>query len=167
MLNIEKLIEILKIGREAGFISKRDEYNPYHKTDTYDWEFDMKIGDFTYSDSFMDGNPFSGLERIYENDDLEIPLWYSEYVCHLNSSKDLSEDTLMDFLKLGRSSHLIETGIDFFGDYEYTNGKLIYKSSFSGDILTVIQSETILLNENIVGRQVWSGGMKLDSGLAI
>jgi hypothetical protein len=64
MISLDKLMRILIKGRYECYIKKSADYNPYVKSDLYDWEFKLPINGFVFIDAYRGFNPYSGVEYV-------------------------------------------------------------------------------------------------------
>jgi hypothetical protein len=54
--------DTLITGRMECYIKKSPSYNPYTKSDLYDWTFKLETDDLIFTDSYRGFNPYSGVE---------------------------------------------------------------------------------------------------------
>ena len=52
MVSKEKLIRTIIEGRRECYVKKSPSYNPYTKSELYDWEFRLETDDFIFTDSY-------------------------------------------------------------------------------------------------------------------
>ena len=129
MISKEELMHLLIIGRNECYIRKNSEYNPYVKSDLYDWEFKIEVNGFIFTDSYRGSNPYSGVEYVYiiGND---VPIWSCDYVGYVVPNSGISADKVYEFLKEARGAHLINCNGNLFSNYQYGNDMLRYKNTF-------------------------------------
>lgn len=54
----------------------------------YDLKFKLEIGDLIFTDSYRGFNPYSGVEYVYEKDN--IPVWSCDYVGYVDKDANFS-----------------------------------------------------------------------------
>jgi hypothetical protein len=150
------LIQVLRQGRLECYVKKSPTYNPYCPGEKYDWEFELSVGQYLFTDSYRGFNPYSGVEYVFENEN-SIPLWSCDYVGYANRKLDLSEKEIYGFLKKARETHLNSNSQCFFGNYSMREGEFDYVSNFSGNLAGLLQIEEISHRGDLVCRQVTSG----------
>jgi hypothetical protein len=159
MLSKSDLIHTLKIGRIESYVKKTPEYNPYEKSELYDWHFEFKISDLIYTDSYRGFNPYSGVEYIYEINN-QIPVWSCDYVGYVNQNDDVSTAKVYDFLKESRRNHLTDPHNDYLFGYHYKNGLFRYETSFHGESDALLQIEKFYYKEQLIAQQISAGRLK-------
>lgn len=152
-------MKILAEGRYECYVRKNSSYNPYKKSEVYDWDFKLEIDDFIFTDSYRGINPYSGVEYIYEKDN-NIPAWSCDYVGYVNQGANVSSEGIYKFLKEARGNHLKNCNGDLFSNYIYENGMLKYETTFQGDVNSLLQIENFYYNNLLVAQQMTAGRPK-------
>lgn len=160
MIDEKIIIEIIKQGRLNCYVKKSPEENPYNPGQIYNWEFEMPVGRYLYTDSYRGFNPYSGVEYIKDND--PVPIWSCDYVGYAKATDAIPEEQIYNFLKRTRGSHLSSDIRNFFHNYSATEGDLDYLSAFSGDLKGLLQTEEIFYRGILVFRQVSAGRLTLE-----
>ena len=160
MITQDKLMQILIKGRYECYARKSADYNPYIKSDLYDWEFRLDIGEFLFTDSYRGFNPYSGVEYIYEAQ-AKMPLWFCDYIGYVNPNADVSADKIYAFLKEARGKHLMNCQGNLFSDYAYGNGVLRYKTCFQGNLTGLLQREEFFFKNKLVAQQFSAGRLEI------
>ena len=157
MVSREKLIEILVRGRNECYVKKSAEYNPYVKASLYDWEFKMEIDEYIFTDSYRGFNPYSGVEYVYDKEGKDV-VWFCDYVGYVNSNEEISAEDIYGFLKESRGNHLLNC--NFYDEFIYKNGSLMYITSFNGNLNALLQIEKFYYNGTMIAQQISSGKLK-------
>lgn len=163
MISKENLIKILKKGRYECYVRKNSSYNPYEKSEVYDWNFKIDIDDLTFSDSYRGFNPYSGVEYVYEKDN-NIPVWSCDYVGYANQDADVSVEEIYKFLKEARGNQIKNSEDNLFSNYKYENKEFRYETSFQGSIYALLQIEKFYYKGLLVAQQITAGRLKQSNG---
>ncbi len=164
MISEDKLIKVLIRGRYECYIKKSTEYNPYVKSELYDWDFKMETDDLIFTDSYRGVNPYSGVEYVYEKDRSD-PVWSCDYVGYVNRDAEVSAGEIYKFLKEARGKHLLNCNENLFSDYTYENGMFKYETFFQGDVSSLLQTENFYYNNLLAAQQITAGRLKKSSGV--
>ena len=156
MIPYDKLMESLITGRYECYVRKNSGYNPYHKSERYDWAFERKIGNLLFTDSYRGVNPYGGVEYLYEDGRGE-PSWSCDYVGYVRRDAGIPAESVYAFLKEARGSHLKSCGGVLLSDYQYENGPFRYETVFEGGAASLLQTENICYEDRLVARQLSSG----------
>lgn len=159
MINEKELMAIIITGRSNCYIKKSSVYNPYVKSNLYDWEFTLQQGDFLFTDAYRGFNPYSGVEYVYHKD-LAAPLWYSDYVGYVEDLPEVHPGEVYRFLKESRGKHLEQCLGNLMTDYEYSNGIWYYENRFTGGMQSLLQVENFFYNSQLVARQLSAGRLR-------
>ncbi len=159
MISKEKLIKVLINGRYECYVKKSPLYNPYAKSDIYDWSFKLETDDLIFTDAYRGFNPYSGVEYVYEKDS-SIPIWSCDYVGYVNQNTDISAEEIYRFLKEARGKHIMNCEDNLFSNYKYENNKLKYETFFQGDIYALFQKESFYYGDLLVAQQIAAGRLK-------
>lgn len=159
MILEEKLIKALIKGRYECYVRKNSSYNPYTKSDVYDWDFKLKIDDLIFTDSYIGFNPYSGVEYVYEKDN-NIPVWSCDYVGYVNQDVKVSSSEIYKFLKEARGNHLNNCQGNLFFNYTYANEIFKYETFFQGDVNSILQIENFYYKNMLVAQQITAGRLK-------
>jgi hypothetical protein len=156
LIEESKLIQVLRYGRLECYVKKSPTNNPYCPGEKYDWEFELSVGQYRFTDSYRGFNPYSGVEYIFEHEN-PIPLWSCDYVGYANIKLGVREKEIYDFLKKARGSHLTDNIQRLFDNYSMREGEFEYVSNFTGNFAALLQIEEISHQGDLVCRQVTSG----------
>lgn len=156
MISEAKLVKALIKGRYECYVKKSPKYNPYVKSELYDWDFKMEIDDLIFTDSYRGFNPYSGIEYVYEKEN-NIPVWSCDYVGYVNQDAIVSSEEIYKFLKEARGNHLLNCLDNLFSDYIYENEKLKYETFFQGDVNSLLQIENLYCMNLLVAQQMTAG----------
>lgn len=159
MISEEKLIKALIKGRYECYVRKNSSYNPYTKSEVYDWDFKLKIDDLIFTDSYMGFNPYSGVEYVYEKDS-NVPVWSCDYVGYVNHDVKVSSEEIYKFLKEARGNHLKNCQGNLFSNYTYENEMFKYETFFQGDVSSILQMENFYYKNMLVAQQMTAGRLK-------
>lgn len=159
MITKDQLIKTLIKGRLECYIKKNPSYNPYAQAILYDWEFKLEIDDLVFTDAYRGFNPYSGVEYVYKKNH-DIPIWFCDYIGYVNQDINISSGEVYNFLKEGRKKHLDDSKDDLFSNYTYEKDILKYKTSFTGDLSSLLQIEDIYYKEQLVAKQISAGRLK-------
>jgi hypothetical protein len=105
----DQLQELLITGRNECYVKGSSIYNPYISGDVYDWHFELKQGQYTFTDSYRGVNPYSGVKYIYLKGQ-RVPIWSCDYVGYAMENPFVAEKDIYGILKKGRGSHLLGCG---------------------------------------------------------
>lgn len=159
MISKEKLINVLIKGRYECYVRKNSLYNPYTKSDVYDWDFKLEIDDLIFTDSYRGFNPYSGVEYVYEENN-NIPVWSCDYVGYVNKDAKVSSEGIYKFLKEARGKHLNNCQGNLFENYTYDNEMFKYETIFQGDVNSILQIENFYYKSMLVAQQITAGRLK-------
>jgi hypothetical protein len=159
LISKEKLIKTLIKGRYECYVKKSSLYNPYKKSEVYDWDFKLETDDLLFTDSYRGVNPYSGVEYVYEKG-ISIPVWSCDYVGFVNQDTDVSAQEIYNFLKKARGKHIINCGKDLFSEYRFKDGSFEYETAFQGDINALLQIEYFYYKGIKVAQQIAAGRLK-------
>lgn len=140
MISEDKLVKALIKGRYECYVKKSPSYNPYVKSELYDWDFKIEIDDLIFTDSYRGVNPYSGVEYVYEKGG-NTPVWSCDYVGYVNQDAKVSSGEIYKFLKEARGNHLLNCQDNLFSDYTYENEIFKYETFFQGDVSSLLQIE--------------------------
>ncbi|CAN5748563.1 DUF5680 domain-containing protein [soil metagenome] len=117
-------------------------------------DYHFEQGDLTYHDTYFGSRDFMGEEVVYKT---EKPVWAMNYYGYV--LKD--EISTSDAYKILRSALMqeYEDILPVRGPKEYSEGEYAYRNSVEGDLDRFIGSEEILLNDQIIYRCWYHGGM--------
>ena len=160
MVSKEKLIRTIIEGRRECYVKKSPSYNPYTKSELYDWEFRLETDDFIFTDSYRGVNPYSGVEYVYKKG-ISVPVWSCDYVGYVNHDSDVPPGEVYGFLKEARGTHLNACDNNLFTNYVYENGLFRYETIFQGDIHSLLQIENSYFRNQPVAQQITAGRLKL------
>lgn len=155
----EKLIRALIKGRYECYVRKNSSYNPYSKSEVYDWDFKLEIDNLIFTDSYRGLNPYSGVEYVYEKDK-NIPIWSCDYVGYVKQDAKVSPEEIYIFLKEARGNNLKNCQENLFESYIYENGMLKYETLFQGDVNSLLQIENFYYENLLVAQQMTAGRLK-------
>lgn len=159
MISEKKLIKTLIKGRYECYVRKNASYNPYTKSEIYDWDFKLEIGNMIFTDSYRGFNPYSGVEYVYEKSN-NIPVWACDYAGYVNQDSIVSSEEIYKFLKEARGNHMTNCGNNLFSNSAFENELFKYETSFQGDISALLQTENIHYNSLLVAQQITAGRLK-------
>jgi hypothetical protein len=159
MISEDKLIKTLINGRYECYVRKNSSYNPYTKSDIYDWSFKLETDDLIFTDSYRGFNPYSGVEYVYEKDN-SIPVWSCDYVGYVNQNTNISVEEIYKFLKEARGNHIKNCKDNLFSNYKYENSKFKYETLFQGDIYALLQIEEFYYEGLLAAQQITAGRLK-------
>lgn len=159
MISEEKLIKALIKGRYECYVRKNSSYNPYTKSELYDWDFKLETDDLIFTDSYRGFNPYSGVEYVYEKDK-NIPVWSCDYVGYVNQDVKVSTEEIYKFLKEARGNQLKNCQDNLFSNYIYENGMFKYEAFFQGDINSLMQTENFYYKNLLIAQQMTAGRLK-------
>jgi hypothetical protein len=159
LVSKEKLIITLIKGRYECYVRKDSSYNPYTKSVLYDWDFKLEIDDMIFTDSYRGFNPYSGVEYVYKKDN-NIPVWSCDYVGYVDQDANVSSEEIYKFLKEARGKHLKNCKDNLFSNYTYENDLFKYKTSFQGDVNSLLQIENFYYKNLLVTQQMTAGRLK-------
>jgi hypothetical protein len=159
MITEEKLMKSLIKGRHDCYVKKNSLYNPYKKSELYDWDFKLEINDLIFTDSYRGFNPYSGVEYVYEKDN-NIPVWSCDYVGYVNQDSKISSEEIYKFLKEARGNHLMSCQGNLFSNCIYKNQMFKYETIFQGDLNSMLQIENIYYKNLLVAQQMTAGRLK-------
>ena len=159
MISRDKLMQILIKGRYECYIRKSADYNPYVKSDPYDWEFKLPINGFIFSDAYRGFNPYSGVEYVYKSLD-ELLVWTCDYVGYVNQDAIVPADRVYEFLKEARGAHLLNCNGNLFSDYSFESELFRYETHFHGDIRGLLQKENFFFEDRLVAQQMTAGRLR-------
>ncbi len=159
MISKVKLVKALIKGRYECYVKKSSEYNPYVKSELYEWDFKIEIDDLIFTDSYRGFNPYSGVEYVYEKEN-NIPAWSCDYVGYVNRDAIVSSEEIYKFLKEARGNHLLNCQDNLFSDYIYENEKFKYETFFQGDVNSLLQIENFYCMNLLVAQQMTAGRLK-------
>ncbi|WP_019849945.1 DUF5680 domain-containing protein [Desulfitobacterium sp. PCE1] len=156
MITQDRLMQILIKGRYECYARKSTDYNPYVKSDLYDWKFTLPIDNYSFTDAYRGFNPYSGVEYIYV-DQIKLPIWSCDYIGYVNLDSIMSAEAIYAFLKEARGVHLMNCQGNLFFDYEYENEFLRYKTYFQGNLAGLLQKEEFFYKNKLVAQQLSAG----------
>ena len=159
MISKEILIKTIIKGRYECYVRKNSAYNPYRKSEIYDWEFKLETDGLVFTDSYRGFNPYSGVEYIYEKG-YSIPVWSCDYVGYVKQNADVSAEEIYKFLKESRGDHLKNCGYNLFSNHRYENGMFKYETVFQGDANSLLQIEDFYYNNLLAAQQITAGRLK-------
>lgn len=162
MVSEEKLIKAIIKGRYECYVRKNSSYNPYTRSEIYDWDFKLEIDDLIFTDSYRGFNPYSGVEYVYEKDS-KIPVWSCDYIGYVNQNSPISSEYIYKFLKEARGNHLKHCQYNLFSDHTYEKGMLKYQTSFQGNLQSLLQIENFYYRNQLVAQQMTAGRLKQDN----
>jgi hypothetical protein len=150
---------ILIKGRYECYVRKSSDYNPYTRSDLYDWQFRIELDDFIFTDSYRGFNPYSGVEYVYMAG-YEMPVWSCDYIGYVEPDNEIAAGVVYEFLKEARGAHLKNCNGDLFSDYQYKNSNLQYKTSFQVNTSALLQMENFFYKDKLIARQMSAGKLK-------
>lgn len=162
MISKESLMRILINGRYECYVRKNSSYNPYTKSELYDWDFKLQIDDCIFTDSYRGFNPYSGVEYVFEKDN-NMPVWSCDYVGYVKQNEIISDEEIYKFLKEARGNHLKDCNNNLFTDYKYENGIFKYDTFFQGNISALFQIENFYYKDLLIAQQMTSGRLNQDN----
>ena len=160
MISQDKLMQILIKGRYECYIKKSIDYNPYVKSNLYDWEFKLPIIGFIFTDAYRGFNPYSGVEYVYKSLD-ELPVWSCDYVGYVNQEATVPTDRVYRFLKEARGAHLLNCNGNLFSDYSFESELFRYETHFQRDVNSLLQIEKFFYGDRLVAQQMTAGKLKV------
>ena len=155
----EKLIKVLIQCRLDCYVSKNEKYNPYIKSDLYDWHFEKIIGDLRFTDSYRGFNPYGGVEYVFVKGD-SLPVWSCDYVGYVINQRTFNENEIYGFLKEARGKHLLECGGNLFSNYEYKLDNLFYKLLYQEKNNEVLEKVNIYYKDCLIAQHIASGKIR-------
>lgn len=152
----EELMKTLIQGRLDSYVSKTNDYNPYVRSDIYDWYFEKRLGELVFTDAYRGFNPYNGLEYLYRNGN-SIPIWSCGYVGYVNHESKLNESEVYGFLKEGRRKHLEECGGKLFSDFDYRRDDLRYILIFQEKDNEILEKVDIYHFDRLIAQHIAAG----------
>ncbi|WP_041736799.1 DUF5680 domain-containing protein [Caldicellulosiruptor acetigenus] len=116
MLDI--LQKVIIEGRLSCYVKKTKDFNPYIKSDVYDWEFKKEINQYIFKDSYRGFNPYAGVEIIIEKESNKV-VWICDYVGYVLDTCPIDANQVYDFLKEARGKHLVECKFNLFLNFTF------------------------------------------------
>ncbi|WAM35609.1 DUF5680 domain-containing protein [Caldicellulosiruptor acetigenus] len=142
-------------GRLSCYVKKTKDFNPYEKSDVYDWEFKKEINRYIFKDSYRGFNPYAGVEVIIEKDSNKV-VWICDYVGYVLDKCPIGANQVYDFLKEARAKHLVECNDDLFKDFTYEKELLKYKSIFELKATGVLEKTDIYYDKELIAQHIAS-----------
>ena len=159
LLHRDELYRILIDGRQSCYVSKCQTYNPYEKSDIYDWHFEKAIDCYRFTDSYRGFNPYGGVEYIYLLNG-SIPIWKCDYVGYVLSNCPVGAHEIYKFLKEARGCHLQECRSNLFSDFTYNKGLYCYMLKFEENSNGVLEKVDIYYDGLFVAQHIASGQLQ-------
>lgn len=159
MTTMDMIMKALIAGRNDGYLKKTADYNPYRKSELYDWEFNERIDGFLYTDSYRGVNPYSGVEYLFAWNQ-KLPVWSCDYIGYVNRDEDISVEEVYRFLKKARRFHLLNCNGNVFAESTFQEGSLYYRTHTTNDASPLLQFEDFFFKNQLIARQIASGIFK-------